>query len=243
MVYEWFNNIQEWLLPPTCVLCGQRGHAGQDICQGCVSDLPVTGIACRCCALPLAQGQVCGTCLKRTPAYDRTRAAFLYRPPLDHLLRGLKFQRHLHVARVLGILMADRLADGLDADHLPDLLLPVPLHPQRLRERGYNQALELARPLAAALGVALEPTACRRQRATPPQAGLDAAARRRNLRQAFVAERVVAGRRVAVVDDVMTTGSTAEAVANALRRAGAREVEIWVCARVPEPGALTPGGY
>lgn len=163
-------------------------------------------------------------------------APLAYEYPVDRLVTGAKYRRRLQDARFLGELLAESLAVALrEAAVEPvDLVVPVPLHRRRLGERGYNQALEIARPVATALAVAVEPRACVRLRATPEQAGLSAAERRRNLRAAFAADSMVRGARVAIVDDVITTGSTVAAVAQSLRRAGAAEIQAWVVARTPD---------
>ncbi|WP_331487844.1 ComF family protein [Luteimonas endophytica] len=179
---------------------------------------------------PVRPGPLCGACLARPPPLAEAHAAFVYGFPLDRLLPRFKFHQDLAAGRLLAGWMADALA----AAPRPDALLALPLHRARLRSRGYDQALELARPLARAFALPLLHGALRRQRATAPQSRLDAAARRRNLRGAFV---VPPGAplpaHVALVDDVMTTGATLHAAANALRRAGVARVDAWVCARVP----------
>jgi ComF family protein len=150
---------------------------------------------------------------------------------VDHFIRALKFHQQLGLARLLGEQLARRLAPETAR---PDLIIPVPLHGARLRERGYNQALEIARPVASALGVPLNFQTLQRVRATAPQTGLAIAARRKNVRNAFRLRDpdAVRGRHLALIDDVMTTGSTAEAAAQCLRAAGAEKIEIWVVARV-----------
>ncbi|KGM56695.1 hypothetical protein N799_02020, partial [Lysobacter arseniciresistens ZS79] len=162
------------------------------------------------------------------------RAACLYRPPLDRLLPRFKFHRDLAAGRLLARLMAVALAPLAHAWPAPATLVPVPLHRARLRRRGYDQALELARPVATTLGLPLQAGALVRVRHTDPQSTLDADARRANLRDAF---RVVPGvalpAHAVLVDDVMTTGATLHAAADALRRAGVARVDAWVCARVP----------
>src|SRR5690606_36802438 len=158
------------------------------------------------------------------------RAAFVYAAPLDRLLPRFKFHHDLAAGRLLSQLMAQ----GLAGAERPQALLPVPLHRARLRQRGYDQALELARPLASAIRIPLLPDALRRERATAPQSRLDAAHRQRNLRGAFaVAPAARLPAHVALVDDVMTTGATLYAAAIALRRAGVARVDAWVCARAP----------
>lgn len=220
------RSIFNRFLPPACLLCG--GHAHAALCAGCRADLPWhSAPACPVCALPSPEGRVCGACLKRPPAYDRTRAALAYAFPLDRLIPHLKYRGRLAVAPAL----ADCLAASLDDAPRPDCLTPMPLHPARLRERGFNHAGEIARGLAQRLDLRLDAALCRRVRDTPPQMRLPLDMRRRNVRGAFECDAAVSGLHVAVVDDVMTTGSSLDALAQSLKRAGAREVSCWVVAR------------
>ncbi len=219
-------------LPSRCLVCGEAGQARHDLCPACEAALPWNRIACPRCGLPLAApAPACGACLRRPPVFDAVRAAFVYAAPLDRLLPRFKFHRDLAAGALLAGLMATALRAAPPAPW-PDALVPVPLHRGRLRARGYDQALELARPLARGCGVPLQAGVLRRRRATAAQSELDAAARRRNLRAAFAVHGTVPAH-VALVDDVMTTGATLEAAARALRKAGAERVEAWVCARVP----------
>lgn len=227
------------LWPARCLLCGDPGHDGRDLCAACLRVLPWNHAACLRCALPLPAAapapdrggdRVCGACLRQPPPVEATYAAFVYGFPVDRLLPRLKFHNGLAAGRLLAQLAADRLADA----PRPDAVIPVPLHPSRLRARGYDQALELARPLARRLGVPLRDDALRRLRATAPQSRLDAKARRGNLRHAFgVRAGAALPAHVALFDDVMTTGATLHAAARALRSAGVSRVDAWVCARVP----------
>lgn len=211
-----------------CALCGQRcGDLG--LCPGCVADLPFQGPACRRCALPLPAGEVCGACLAAPPSHDEAVAIFSYAPPVDAMIQRLKFDGNLAYARTLGNLMAFELARRGMAR--TGALIPVPLHPSRLVARRFNQAVELARPVAARLSMPLDRMACARTRATAEQSRLDAPARRRNVRNAFAVLRPVDSADVVLLDDVMTTGSTLDALARTLKRAGARRVTVWVCAR------------
>ncbi|AKC88293.1 competence protein ComF [Pseudoxanthomonas suwonensis] len=217
------------LLPLRCLVCAEAGADGLDLCRDCRAALPATGHACASCALPLPAPGRCGHCLRRPPPLHIARAAFVYAAPLDRLLPRHKFRHDLAAGRLLARLMADAFV----ACERPQALVPVPLHRGRLRQRGYDQALELARPLAARLRLPLRADLLRRERATAAQSELDAAARRRNLRGAFrVADRPLPDH-VALVDDVMTTGATLHAAATALHRAGVARVDAWVCARVP----------
>jgi len=215
-----------------CALCGERS-SDLGLCQGCVADLPYQGPACRRCAVPLAVGEVCGSCLETPPPYDEAVAIFAYSEPADGMIQRLKFGGDLAYARTLGKLMAIEL--GRRAILRPQMIIPVPLHPGRLVARGFNQAIELARPVAERFGIPLDRTACARTRATAEQSRLNARERRSNVKNAFRVIRPIAGTGVAVIDDVMTTGSTLEAVARALKRAGVRQVSVWVCARAVFP--------
>ncbi|WP_101927553.1 MULTISPECIES: ComF family protein [Luteimonas] len=224
---------RRWLramAPSRCLICRERGANGLDLCLACAAALPWSGNACRRCAMPLpGDDACCGACLRRPPPLTEVRAAFVYGFPVDRLLPRFKFHRDL----AAGALLAGCLARAVAALPRPDALVPVPLHTARLRQRGYDQALELARPLARRTGVPLRADLLRRSRATSPQSRLDAAARRRNVRRAFeVAAASGLPAHVVLVDDVMTTGATLHAAAIALRRAGVARVDAWVCARV-----------
>lgn len=218
------------LLPPRCLVCAEPGAHGLDLCAACRAALPRPRCACPRCALPLAGPELaCGACLREPPAMDRVLAACHYAFPVDRLLPRFKFHGDLAAGRTLSALLAEAVAPVFDAPGA--VLVPVPLHPARLRERGYNQALELARPLASRFGLALAPGLLQRRRPTGPQTGLDAAGRRSNVRGAFHATGK-APDHVVLVDDVMTTGSTLAECTRALRRAGASRVDAWVAARV-----------
>jgi ComF family protein len=220
------------LWPPCCLVCGERGDRGRDLCAACAGALPSLRIACPTCALPLPlPAPACGACLGDVPPLAAVHAAFVYTRPLDRLLPRFKFHGDLAAGRLLAQLLADACAEWAR----PDALVPIALHRTRLRQRGYDQALELARPVAHRHGIVLCPQLLVRHRATAPQsAQADAATRRRNLRDAFsVPAGAALPAHVALVDDVMTTGATLHAAAKALRRAGVARVDAWVCARVP----------
>lgn len=217
------------LLPPRCLLCGAPGHEGRDLCAGCLAEMPRNRTCCAHCALPLAvPSERCGHCLRHPRPWQSAWVPFRYAWPLNLLETRFKFSANLASGRALSKLW---LQAG-PAPARPDCIIPVPLHPQRLRQRGYNQALELARPLSRAWGIELQPQLLRRQRATQPQSELDAIARRRNLRNAFaVPAGIELPRHVALVDDVMTTGSTLAECTRTLTRAGVKRVDVWALAR------------
>jgi len=223
------QGIGRLLLPPRCLLCGSATKGELDLCPDCASALPWSGSACARCALPLPDAStLCGRCLKQPPAFDAVWASFAYAGAVERLLPRLKFHADLAAGSVLSSLMCQRVP-AIEAD----AVVAVPLHRARLAERGYNQALELARPLATRLGAPLQVTLLTRARATTAQTGLSGAERRRNLREAF-AVRGAAPARVLLIDDVMTTGTTLAACAAALKQAGAGWVGCWVAARVAE---------
>jgi ComF family protein len=231
LVYQWLKNSLNALLPPTCRLCGAHGRSGHDLCPGCAEDLPWLSGGCPRCARPLAgvKPLPCGACLRRPPPFERVEAPFSYAAPVDHLIHAFKFRADLAAGRLLAQLLVGHVRRRSE---LPELLLPVPLHPARLGERGFNQAHELARLVGRKLAIPVAPTLLTRTRHTPPQHGLAAKARRANVRGAFALSRPLPARHVALIDDVFTTGQTATELARVLRRAGAERVEVWVLARV-----------
>ncbi|HEX6834275.1 MAG TPA: ComF family protein [Rudaea sp.] len=223
------------VLPARCLLCGSDGD-GRDLCVACAADLRRNDVCCIRCALPLSYpAPLCGECLQHPPPFDAAFVPYIYADPLDFLTTRLKFGRDLAAGRVLADLWTQALDERTVAR--PDLLVAIPLHASRLRERGFNQALELARPLAQRLAIPMSARALRRTRATPAQTGLSADQRRRNLRGAFaVSADESMPAHVAIVDDVMTTGTTLREAARVLKRAGAVRVDVWALARAPLPG-------
>ena len=239
-VDEAWRRISFLLMPGCCVLCGAASDLPQDLCGPCRADLPWNRSCCARCALPLPiAAPRCGRCLASPPAFDGAHCAFRYAWPLDGLVTRFKFGADLAAGRMLAALLAEDLARRRSGATLPavDLVLPVPLHEERLRERGFNQALELAVPLARALGIPLAARAMQRLRPTPKQSGLTALRRRRNVRGAFHVLADVGGRHIALVDDVITTAATAQECTRALILAGAASVQAWAIARAPLPGS------
>ena len=227
------KHVHRWLWPGNCLLCGARVSSRDDLCPACEHSLPRTAWVCpRCAANDAVRGTedtICGECQKHPPDFVGTQAAFRYAAPLDKLIQDLKYNGRLDLSRVLGGYLARHLLNL--AGPRPDVIVPVPLHPSRLRSRGYNQSLELARFVARALELPIDFKNARRLRATAPQTELPREQRHRNVRGAFQAGSAFNGRSVAVVDDVMTSGHTVREVAQSLLKAGAREVRVWVVAR------------
>ncbi len=246
MVYGWKEHLLDWLVADDCLLCGARGNWG--LCVGCRAELPWNSTACRRCALPLpplvGNGTLCRHCARHPPAFDRALAPLRFAGVVADLVREFKYQRCLAAGRLLGAVLAGALqpaAEGRGDVALPDVLIPTPLHPRRLRERGFNQAAELTRVLSGRLEVPWQPGRFRRLLDTPSQTGLGRGARRRTLRGAFAWRGDVGWRSVAVIDDVVTSGATAQAMAATLKRAGFARVEVWAVARTPLPSALRDG--
>ena len=232
MVYNCAHWLQTLLFPLQCRLCDAAVGVGLNLCPACREELPWLGAHCSRCACPLPAAHPdtpCGRCQRRPPAFDSATALFHYRPPVDHLIKRLKFSHELGLSPLLAGLLAQRLTNRNTP--LPGLLVPVPLHRARLQERGFNQATELARRLGRTLGIRHGPRLCTRHRNTRPQSLLPATARRLNLRNAFSISGTLPAAHVAIVDDVMTSGHTCDELARTLKCAGAEYVEVWVIAR------------
>lgn len=220
-----YSSVLDALLPRTCLLCGDRSR--DTLCADCAADLPrLAGPLCPVCASPLpTPAPACGACLKTPPTFDATLAPLRYAFPVDRLVHHLKYAHRLATAACFAQHM---LAGPHPAG---SLIVPVPLSPLHLRERGFNQALEIARPLARTLGLPLDTTNLVRTRETLPQSRLPWRARTGNVRHAFACTRDLTGETIIVVDDVMTTGATLAAVARSLKDHGATRVVNWVVAR------------
>ncbi|WPP00325.1 ComF family protein [Pseudomonas sp. HR96] len=233
LVYNWLFNNQ------SCLLCGDRAEAALALCAPCTLELPWLRERCRRCALPMAiDGLLCGQCSRRRPAFRRVEVPLLYAYPVDGLVTRFKHQARWPIGRLLGELLGQWLQHRFSEDLVrPDCLMPVPLAPRRLRQRGFNQAALLARWLGAVLAIPCAEGTLLRPRETTAQQDLPARARRHNLRQAFrvAADAAVNGRHIALIDDVLTTGATAQAAARCLLDAGARQVDVYCLARTAKP--------
>jgi ComF family protein len=214
--------LASWLFGGSCFLC--RGAASAVLCAQCEAELPrLAPPRCPRCALASPRGETCGRCLADAPHFDATVAALEYAFPADALVHALKFRGELALAPLLSGLLAEKIQSKVD------LVIPVPLSRERMKERGFNQALEIARHLAPKVEIDL----CRRVRDTAAQMDLPFDDRRRNIRGAFSCSSNLDGLSLAVVDDVMTTGATLDEMARTLKRAGAASVVNWVLARTP----------
>lgn len=177
--------------------------------------------------MPSPHVEICGACLKQPPRFDATVSCFAYAFPVDAMMQALKYGGRLSIANMSGEFLAARVAGR----PLPDLLIPMPMHPHRLKERGFNQAAEIARTVSRITGVPLATEAVIRTRETKPQASLPLANRKRNMRNAFACTQDFSGKRVVILDDVMTSGTSLDELAGTLKKVGAVEVECWTVAR------------
>ncbi|OGS93752.1 MAG: phosphoribosyltransferase [Gallionellales bacterium GWA2_59_43] len=221
------TTIEQLLPAQPCVLCGRMSRDGQ-WCAACDRTLPhLAETHCPACALPTPAGELCGHCLKRPPLFTHTTAAYAYAYPLDRLIQAMKYRERLALTQAF----ADKLSQRIARSCLPDYVIAMPLHPAKLRERGFNQSLLIAAAIARPLSLELLPHACRRVRDTPPQSALPWKERKKNVRDAFCCDMDLSGKHVALVDDVLTTGASLNALAAAVQKRGAAEVSAWVVAR------------
>ncbi len=223
------------MLPWHCVVCS-LGCEKPGICEPCKAGLPWNSNACNSCGLPLAEegDPQCGACLVRPPVYDSVVCPLLFQFPVNRLVHRFKFKRDLAAGSVLGCMVIEKLllANSPETEPAPDLLVPVPMHRFRLISRGLNPAWELARQLGKALNIPVAVHDLQRIRHTPAQSGLDGASRRKNLKGAFRWRGSgLSGNHIALVDDVMTTGTTVAECTRVLRRGGAGKVTVWTIAR------------
>lgn len=203
------KNPLHYFLPGTCILCNMPSYRDQDLCRSCEADLPWVDIS-----LP-----------------NDIIALFYYQYPINHLISALKFANKLIYAKVLGELMADKLVDSYKCESLPEIIIPVPLHKYRLRERGYNQALELAKPIAKQFGIPIDFSSCIRIKHTEAQALIPAKQRQKNVKNAFEVSKNFSAQHVAVIDDVITTGNTIRELSKVLLQSGVSRIDVWCCAK------------
>lgn len=223
------NNWPIGWLPRRCVLCATAGQA--DLCADCLAELPRITAACQRCGLPLPTAALCGECLRRPPPFTHCLSPFLYQAPISQLITRFKYEGQFSHGRALSRQLLNYLREL--APPAVDVLLPVPLHWRRRWSRGFNQAEIIADELGRALKLPVQTRWLRRLRSAPPQQGLDAAQRSRNLRAAFSVRGPLAGLHVALVDDVVTTGATSAELSRVLLAAGADSVQVWCLARTP----------
>ena len=240
-----FHKLYKTILTEVCCLCDTQGLSGLDLCHECHKSLPHNHISCARCAVPVDRPttdeqyrQLCGRCLSKPGDIDEAIIPFLYRPPVDFMIKRLKFSEENKFSRLLGELLSDaverRYSDESGQD-FPDVILPVPVHRQRLLERGFNQAEQIARTVSHRFGMMPDTHTVIRSTSKLPQSSLSAAQREANIRRAFEVRHPdnVQGLHVAIIDDVYTTGATARALSRRLKSAGASRISMWAVARTP----------
>ena len=213
------------------MLCKASDGTAVYLCQACLNSLPWHQQYCPQCALPTPAGQLCGKCIASPPDFDSTQALFRYAYPVSGLLQQYKYADALHLAQTFAQLMHERFTLPVDNQADNCLIIPMPLHPSRLQERGFNQALEIAKSVSKLSGISLDFVCCQRVKPSPPQATLSLKERVKNVRGAFACRNSLAGKSVMIIDDVMTTGATMNALSVAIKAAGAQQVACMVVAR------------
>jgi len=221
-----------------CLLCASHDGDAFGLCKACLNSLPWhSAPQCPQCGLttPIAHA-TCGSCLSSPPAFDATHALFSYDFPVDRMLQHYKYKNSLHLANTFATLLhREKLTQQATQSNI-DLIIPMPMHPARLKERGFNQALEIAKLLSKSMQIKLDYTSCQRTKYTPPQASLPFKERIKNIHGVFHCQKNLQGLKVAIVDDVMTTGASLNELAKTLKQAGAAHIECWAIARtLPKP--------
>ncbi|MES2141340.1 MAG: ComF family protein [Pseudomonadota bacterium] len=227
--------VKHWLFPFTCILCCEEARREIDLCLDCEKNLPWLDHICTHCAAPLCleANAICGTCLKKPFPFYKTYILFSYTEPIRKLITGIKFQQRLLYANILGNLLAEKIELSYQEEQLPHVIIPVPLHKKRLRERGFNQAMEIARPIQKKLKIPIDYKSCQRVRNTVAQSTLLANQRSTNVKKAFAIteQKNVINKHIALLDDVMTTGHTLIELSSSLYDAGVKRIDVWCCAR------------
>ena len=214
----------------SCLLCASPQANNHGLCSPCLNELPWHPTSsCPQCGLS-SSGQLCGSCISAPPDFDATQSVFLYQYPIDKMMQRYKYGNMLNISHTFGQLLADK-----SSFEAIDLIIPMPMHPARLKERGFNQALEIAKVLTKNCKDKLDYKSVERQTLTPPQASLPLKERVKNIKGAFKVNAEITekftGKRIAIVDDVMTTGASLNELAKTLKKAGASHVTCWVIAR------------
>lgn len=223
------NIIQKILFPPVCPLCDAM-TVEPLLCNYCYQELSLINKACTICAIPIIHANICGACLKQKPFFDTLICPCLYKNPLTHIIHQFKYSKKLYFARILSQLLLEKLC-AQNNFKLPDCIIPVPLHRSRQRERGFNQSVEIAKPIAKYLNIHLDSTSIIRHKKTQSQSQLNAKQRIRNIVNAFSCRKTIDYQHVAVIDDVVTSGQTVNELSKLLRKYGVKTIQIWCVAR------------
>ncbi len=221
-----FRQLYRKVFPIPCLLCGlpAEQHA---LCDGCIGELPIIQQKCIYCAIPLIKGEICGRCIQKPPIQDTSLSLYRYEKAIPRVISALKYHRQIQLAD----LCAKEFIAHNSLNRLPEVLIPIPLHPSRLRQRGYNQSRIFAEKLSALLNIPCRPDMLKRIKKTTTQTQLNAKQRHKNMRQAFQFRSKVVPEHVAIIDDVMTSGATTYEAARILKRSGVKVIEVWTIAR------------
>lgn len=226
------KGINHIFFPYYCIICNDKANRELDLCVECEKLLPWLKNTCMYCAAFLISNQsICGACLKKPLPFHKLYVSFSYTEIIKKLITGLKFQQQLVYAHILGTLLAEKINAQYQNEKLPDMLIPVPLHKKRLYERGFNQAIEIARPISKKLNIPIEYKRCVRVVNTAAQSNLPANQRSSNVKNAFVAHKQLTYKHIALLDDVITTGHTLTEISRALYDVGIKKIDVWCCAR------------
>lgn len=228
-----FKQLPHFLTPGICFLCRERTHDHSLICNGCKNDLPYNRISCIKCGKAQLAHTICNSCNKQPPEIDRTITSFSYQFPVTELIKKLKYNQKVIIAQELGSCLATSITEV--STSLPDCILPVPLHRFRYISRGFNQATEIAIIVAKKLSLSIDTQLLDRTRNTLAQFDLNPFERKQNVKNAFILNTKPEYKSVAIIDDVITTGSTVNEIAKVLKTAGVKRVEAWTCARAVQP--------
>ena len=222
--------VLRWVTPPCCLFCHDQPEYHHGLCQTCWHTLPFgLSSCCSHCGRALTQAGICGQCQQDPPDFDDIAASLLYGTPVDRMLCALKYRQQLSFARTAAGVIVDNVLER--RQKRPDLLCAVPMTPRALRRRGLNQSTFIARLVGRKLGIPVHLSLLKKVRDTDQQSTLNARKRRKNLIKAFYCKHRLDGQHIALVDDILTTGATANEVSKTLKDAGAARVDIWVCAR------------
>src|SRR5436190_13337486 len=227
------KRISRCLFPYHCILCHDKSNRDLDLCIECEELLPWLKNVCSYCSasLVIPTQSICGKCLNKPLFFHKLCVFFSYTETIKKMITDLKFQQRLIYAQILGTLLAEKISLLYQNEKLPDLIIPVPLHKKRLYERGFNQAIELARPISKKLNIRIGYKCCKRVINTAAQSLLPAKQRSRNVKNAFTAKQNLSNQHIALLDDVMTTGHTLIEMSRALYDVGVKRIDVWCCAR------------
>ena len=235
MLSHLFNTPAFLTLQNPCINCLDQTSRGMALCHLCRCNLTLINNPCKQCGQPvpfnLGLMNLCGSCLVNPPGYDFTLTPLSYQPPITNLITQLKFQRKLGYAKTLAQLLLPYLYTHYQTRQLPQLIIPVPLHRTRIQQRGFNQALQIAKYLGKALSIPIDCRTIIRHKSTLEQSKLPAKQRTTNVRSAFSCINTMIATHVAIIDDVMTTGQTVNAISQLLKRSGVITVDVWAIAR------------